>query len=246
QIVSWLKKIYKDQPIPTFEVNKRTVDILYDFVERNEARHMDVSLLIEDAKQKATEYEAETKYLQSLLADRLALSPSRLSRKGTSYLNVLVKSAMILETKDTALVSFFSAINDMTSELYATESKNRKMELELRDRMKKLTEMLVLEKRLREDLEKTEKYLAFEDAKAEYEYQKIQFLKDKSLDFKIRIKAAEEQLAATGLDESLTHESLVNLAEDLAQLRRETVPLKKKLQAYLDLPPVIIFSTILL
>ncbi|KAM6329192.1 HAUS augmin-like complex subunit 1 isoform 2-T2 [Alca torda] len=198
---------------------------------------MDVSLLIEDMKQKATEYEAEAKYLQSLLAESLALSPSGLSSKGTSYLNVLVNSAVILETKDTSLVSFFCAINDMTSELYATESKNRKMELELGDRMKKLTEALMLEKKIREDLEKTEKYLEFEKAKAQFEDQKIKFLSDKSMDFKIRIKAAEEELTARGLDKSLTHESLVNLSEELAKLRQETVPVKKKLQSYLDLPP---------
>ncbi|NWU56363.1 HAUS1 protein, partial [Dromas ardeola] len=213
QIALWLKKIYGNQPIPAFEVNKRTVDILYDLAERNEARDMDVSLLIEDMKQKATEYEAEAKYLQGLLAESLALSLSRLSSKGTSYLSVLVNSATILETKDTSLASFFCAINDMTSELHATESKNRKMELELRDRMKKLTEALLLEKQIREDLEKTEKYLEFEKAKAEYQSQKMKFLKDKSKDLKIRIKAAEEQLTATGLDKSLTHESLVNLSK---------------------------------
>ncbi|NXG92451.1 HAUS1 protein, partial [Stercorarius parasiticus] len=191
QIALWLKKIYRNRPIPAFEVNKRTVDILYDLAKRNEARDMDVSLVIEDMKQKATEYEAGAKYLQGHLAESLALSLSGLSSKGTSYLNVLVNSAMILETKDTSLVSFFCAINDMTSELYATESENRKMELELTDRMKKLSEVLMLEKQILEDLEKTEKYLEFRKAKTEYQSQRIKFLRDKSKDFKIRIKAAE-------------------------------------------------------
>ncbi|XP_063175456.1 HAUS augmin-like complex subunit 1 isoform X2 [Chroicocephalus ridibundus] len=237
RIALWLKKIYKNQPIPAFEANKRTVDILYDLAERNEARDRDVSLLIEDMMQKATEYEAEAKYLQGLLGESLALSPSSLSSKGTSYLDVLVNSAMILETKDTSLVSFFCAINDMTSELYATELKNRQMELELKDRMKKLTGALMLEKQIREDLEKTEKYLELEMSKAEYQSQKIKFLTDKSKDFKVRIKAAEDQLTATGLHKSLTHESLMSLSEELAQLQQETAPVKKKLQSYLDLPP---------
>ena len=42
-------------------------------------------------------------YLQGLLAESLDLSPSSLSSKGTSDLNVLVNSAMTLETKDTSL-----------------------------------------------------------------------------------------------------------------------------------------------
>ncbi|XP_054042315.1 HAUS augmin-like complex subunit 1 isoform X2 [Rissa tridactyla] len=224
RIALWLKKIYKNQPIPAFEANKRTVDILYDLAERNEARDRDVSLLIEDKMQKAKEYEAEAKYLQGLLAESLALSLSSLSSKGTSYLDVLVNSAMILETKDTSLVSFFYAINDMTSELYATESKNRQMELELKDRMKKLTGALMLEKQIREDLEKTEKYLEFEMSKAEYQSQKTKFLKDKSKDFKVRIKAAEDQLTATGLHKSLTHESLMSLSEPTREFPWDKCP----------------------
>ncbi|NXE10398.1 HAUS1 protein, partial [Lophotis ruficrista] len=213
QVTLWLKKMYGNQPIPQYEVNARTVDILYELAECNEARDKDVSLLIEDMKQKAAEYEAETNYLQGILTETLDLSLSSLSGKGVSDLNVLVNSAMALETKDTSLTSFFCAINDMTSELYATESKNREMELELSDIRNKLTAALILEKRLEEDLKKTEELLEVEKAKADSRARNLKFLKDKSEDLKIRIKAAEEQLAATGLDQSLTHEALVSLSE---------------------------------
>ncbi|KAK4811297.1 hypothetical protein QYF61_023349 [Mycteria americana] len=138
KVTLWLKKIYGNQPIPQYEVNARTVDILYELVECNEARDGDVSLLIEDMKQKG------------LLAESLDLSLSSLSSEGTSYLNVLVNSAMTLETKDASLASCFCAINDMTSELFETESKNREMEWELTNTRKKLTAVLMLEKRLEE------------------------------------------------------------------------------------------------
>nr|XP_009664442.1 PREDICTED: HAUS augmin-like complex subunit 1 [Struthio camelus australis] len=237
QVTLWLKKILGDQPIPQYEVNARTIDILYELAEHSEARDRDVSLLIDDRKQKAAEYEAEANYLQDLLTESLDFSLTSLSSEGTSYLNELVNSAMTLETKDTSLVSFISAINDLTSDLHATESKNREMELELTSIRKKLTAALVLEKRLQEDLKKTEEHLEVEKAKAESRSQNLKFLKDKSEDFKIRIKAAEEQLSATGLDQSLTHQSLVSLSEKLAELEQEIVPLKKKLESYLDLTP---------
>ncbi|XP_067172180.1 HAUS augmin-like complex subunit 1 isoform X2 [Apteryx mantelli] len=188
-------------------------------------------------KQKAAEYEAEANYLQDLLTESLDFSLTSLSSEGTGYLNELVNSAMTLETKDTSLASFISAINDLTWDLYDTESKNREMELELISIKKKLTAALVLEKRLQEDLKKTEEHLEVEKAKAESRSQNLKFLKDKSEDFKIRIKAAEEQLSATGLDQSLTHQSLVNLSEKLAELEQEIVPLKTKLESYLDLTP---------
>uniref|UniRef100_A0ACB8ENW4 Uncharacterized protein n=1 Tax=Sphaerodactylus townsendi TaxID=933632 RepID=A0ACB8ENW4_9SAUR len=49
--------------------------------------------------------------------------------------------------------------------------------------------------------------------------------------------AGEEQLSVTGMDPSLTHESLVSLSEKLAELKKQAAPLKKKLDSYLDLTP---------
>ncbi|XP_042305699.1 HAUS augmin-like complex subunit 1 isoform X2 [Sceloporus undulatus] len=196
-----------------------------------------MALLIEDMKQKAAEYESDGTYLQDLLTESLNLSFSSLSKVSTSYLNNLVDIALALETKDTSLASFIPAINGLTSDLYAAESKNKDMELELSNLRKKLTSALVLEKRLQDDLMKTEKLLVVEKAKAESRTQNMKFLKDKSEDMKFRIKAAEEQLSASGLDASLTHESLVNLSEKLAEIKKEAAPLKKKLESYLDLTP---------
>ncbi|KGL87740.1 HAUS augmin-like complex subunit 1, partial [Charadrius vociferus] len=207
------KKIYGNEPIPEYKVSARTIDILYDLAECTEARARDVSLLIEDTKQKAAEYEAEANYIQDILRESLDLSPSSLSSEGTSYLNVLVNSAVILETKDTSLASFFYAINDMTSELYATESENREMELELSNIRKQRTAALMLEKQLEEDLKKAEELVELENAKADSRSQNLKFLRQKSEHLKMKIQASEEQLAAAGWDQSLTHESLVSLSE---------------------------------
>ncbi|XP_063151937.1 HAUS augmin-like complex subunit 1 isoform X1 [Candoia aspera] len=237
QVASWLKKTFGDQPIPPYEADARTVDILYELAERNESRDGDVSLLTEDMKQKAAEYESDGRFLQELLMESLNLSVSSLSKAGTSYLNNLVDIALALETKDTSLASFIPAINDLTSDLYAAESKNKDLELELSNLRRKLTSVLVLEKRLQDDVMKTEDLLIVERAKADGRTQNMKFLKEKSEDIKFRIKSAEEQLSASGLDASLTHESLVTLSEKLAELKKQAVPLKKKLESYLDLTP---------
>ncbi|NXL89214.1 HAUS1 protein, partial [Alectura lathami] len=213
QVTSWLKKIFEKEPIPQYEVNAQTVDILYDLAECIEERDRDASLLIEDMEQMAAEYEADAHYLESLLTESLGLLPSSLSKEGAAHLETLVDSAMILETKDTSITSFFCAINDMTFELYDTELENREMERELTIIKKKLTASLALEKKLEEDLEKAEKHLEVQQAKDESRSQKLAFLKEKSEDLKIRIKAAEDQLSARGLDQSLTHQSLVSMSE---------------------------------
>uniref|UniRef100_A0A2I3TEB4 Uncharacterized protein n=1 Tax=Pan troglodytes TaxID=9598 RepID=A0A2I3TEB4_PANTR len=55
-IAVWLEKIFgPDHPIPQYEVNPRTTEILHHLSEHNR----DVYLVIEDLKQKASEYQSE-------------------------------------------------------------------------------------------------------------------------------------------------------------------------------------------
>ncbi|NXB21588.1 HAUS1 protein, partial [Rhagologus leucostigma] len=237
QVTLWLKKIYGDMPVPKYEVNERTVDILHEVMEFNEESDRDVSLLIEDMKDRATKYEAEAKYWQDILGESLGLSLGSLSQEAATALNDLVESAMALEVEDTSLTSFYSAINYMSSELFKTKSENREMELKLKTLTEKLTSALMLEKQLDEDIEKIEESQKAENAKAESRSKNLKFLEDKSEDLKIRIRDAQKKLIATGLDQSLTHEALVKASEELAALRKEIEPLKKEVKSYHDLPP---------
>ncbi|KAK2506215.1 hypothetical protein MC885_013974 [Smutsia gigantea] len=246
QVAVWLKKIFGDQPIPQYEVNPRTTEILHHLSERNRVRDRDVYLVIEDLKQKASEYESEDS--EGIKQKIKFVEPynkytvkfcffSFLSSTGSRYLTALVDSAVALETKDTSLASFIPAVNNLTSDLFHTKSKNEEIKLELTKLEKNLTATLVLEKCLQEDLKKAELHLSVERAKVDHRLQNMGFLKAKSEEFKFGIRAAEEQLSARGMDASLSHQSLVALSEKLAELKRQTVPLKKKLESYLDLMP---------
>ncbi|XP_054100121.2 HAUS augmin-like complex subunit 1 isoform X3 [Callithrix jacchus] len=239
KVAAWLKKIFGDHPIPQYEVNPRTTEILYHLSERNRLQDRDVYLVIEDLKQKASEYESEgrvsrcrpgwsavvpsSKYLQDLLMESVNFSPANLSSTSSRYLNALVDSAVALETKDTSLASFIPAVNDLTSDLFRTKSKSEEIKIELEKLEKNLTATLVLEKCLQEDLKKAELHLSTERAKVDHRRQNMDFLKAKSEEFRFRIKAAEEQLSARGMDASLSHQSLVALSENpsLAQVKIE-------------------------
>ena len=61
QVQTWLSAVLGEQPVPQFEVNTRTVEILYQLAVASEVRCKDTSLLIEDFKQKASEYHADSK-----------------------------------------------------------------------------------------------------------------------------------------------------------------------------------------
>lgn len=237
KVTQWLSNIFGDQPIPHYEVNTRTTEILYQLAECSEARCRDVVLLTEDLKQKAAEYGTEGSYLQELLLEGVGLSSSSLSKTASSYLNALEGSAMALNTKDTSLASYVPAMNDLTADILATEKKNQEMDHELTVLRKKLTSALVLRKSLQEDLSKTEENQAVEKARAENRLQNMDFFKAKSEDLKFRIKAAENQLSASRMEPSLSHQALLDLSEKLAKLKQETIPMKKKLESFLDLTP---------
>ncbi|KAM9329086.1 HAUS augmin-like complex subunit 1 [Gastrophryne carolinensis] len=237
KIIMWLKKMFGDKALPPYEVNTRTVEILYQLAEWNEARDKDLTLVMEDQKLKTAEIKAEATYLQELLSDSLGPSYSNLSRMGNTYLNQLVDSCLALEIKDSSLTSYIPAVNELSSELVAIEANNQELELELINLRKKLTNALVLEKSLEQDLRKAEEQCSLEKAKVEIRSQNMKKLKDKSEEYKYKIQAAKDQLSAAGLEDSLTHRSLVSLSETLTELKAQSTATKEKLKSYLDLAP---------
>ncbi|XP_053313945.1 HAUS augmin-like complex subunit 1 [Spea bombifrons] len=237
KIVAWLRKMYGDRPVPQYEVNSRNVEILYQLAEWNETRDRDLSLVTQDLKQKSAEVQAEAKCLQDLLTDSLGPSYMNLSRMGNNYLNQLVDSCLALELKDSSLASYIPAVNELSAELVAIEASNEEMELELTNLRKKLTEALVLEKSLEEDLKKAEEQCNFEKVKVDVRSQNMKKLKDKSEEYKYKIQAAKDQLAAAGMEDSLSHRCLVSLSETLSGLKEESTATKEKLKSYLDLTP---------
>ncbi|NXC91456.1 HAUS1 protein, partial [Cercotrichas coryphoeus] len=191
QVTLWLRKLYQNVPVPWYEVNERTVDILYEIMECNEERDRDVMLLIEDMKDRAAKYEAEADYWQDILRESLDLSELSLSQEALADFNDLVESALELEVDDTSLTSFYSAITCMTSELHKTRSKNQEMELQLKTLRKKLTAALTMEKKLKEDVEKIKESQEAERIRAETRSKNLTFLGLKTEDLKIKIKEAE-------------------------------------------------------
>ncbi|NWV02162.1 HAUS1 protein, partial [Ptilonorhynchus violaceus] len=237
QVTLWLKKIYGDVPVPWYEVNERTVDILHEVMECNEESDRDASLVIEDMEDQVAKYEAEGDYWQDVLTEGLGLSVGSLSQETLMVLTDLVESALELDVKDTSLTSFFCAINNTTSELFELRSKNQEMERKLKTIRKKLTSAMMMENQLQEDVKKLEESQKVENAKSESRSKNLTFLRNKSEDMKIRIKDAEEKLIATGLDRSLTHDALMELSEEVTALHKKLEPLKKEVKAYHDLPP---------
>lgn len=237
KVKSWLSSVFGDQPVPEFEVNTRTVDILYQLAQSSEARCSDTALLIEDLKQKAAEYQAEGVHFQDVLVQGVGLSCASLSKVSTDYLSALVDNAMVLGVRDTSLCSFMPAINNHTNVLLEAEKSNRRLERELMTLRKRLSTTLVLRNDLQEDINKTVRAQAVESAKAEERLLNMDFVTTKAKELSNRRERAEAQFASRNMDESLTHQAIVQLSEEVTALKNEIIPLNKKLEPYMDLSP---------
>ena len=63
QVQNWLDSLYAGKPVPNFEKNERTIDLLYQLMITNLARDHDTQLIVQDYHQKAAEYSAEGVFL---------------------------------------------------------------------------------------------------------------------------------------------------------------------------------------
>ncbi|XP_073407614.1 HAUS augmin-like complex subunit 1 isoform X1 [Dendrobates tinctorius] len=236
KIDMWLQAVFGNRLVP-YEVNFHTVELLYQLMEWNEMRNKDLSLVLEDHKLKTAEIKTEAQSIQNLLRESLGPSYGDLSRMGNTYLNQLVDGCMTLEVKDSSLCSYIPAVNELSAELVAIESGNQELESELRNLKKKLTNAILMEKSLKQDLKKAEEQCNVEKAKVEVKVQNLKKLKVKSEEYKYKIQTAKDELSAARMEDSLTHRSLVSLCESLTELQEQSTATKEKLKSYLDLAP---------
>ncbi|XP_069483005.1 HAUS augmin-like complex subunit 1 isoform X4 [Ambystoma mexicanum] len=198
KILAWLKQKLGDKPISPYEVNTQTTDILFHLAECNESRDKDVSLVIEDLKLKTKETEATANYLKELLLDTVGPSFTSLTRSGSSYMNELVESALLLEIKDTSL---------------------------------------------ERDLAKAEHECASQHDQVASRISFLPFLTKKNDEMKSRIRIAETILNDRKREYPLvTHQSLEDLSKKLESLQAESVPMREKLESFLDLSPNLVIA----
>ncbi|XP_034034207.1 HAUS augmin-like complex subunit 1 isoform X2 [Thalassophryne amazonica] len=237
EVNTWLSTVFGDQPVPQFEVTTRTVDILYQLAQCSGARCSNTALLTDDLKQKASEYQADGGHLQDVLLQGVGLSYASLPKPTADHFNALVASAMVLGVRDTSLCSFIPAVNNLTNEVLEAEKTCRTLDRELRTLRKRLGATLMLRGSLQEDISKTVKVQEVESAKMEERLLNMDFVKAKSKELNQRRERAEDQLLSRSMDKSLTHQAIVQLSGEVAALKQEIIPLKKKLEPYLDLSP---------
>ncbi|XP_061607704.1 HAUS augmin-like complex subunit 1 [Phyllopteryx taeniolatus] len=231
----WLAAAFGDEAVPPFEMNARTVNILEQLARSSEASCSRADLLAQDRKHKAAEYRADGAHLHDVLVQSLGVSYASLSESCADYLASLVDIAAVLATRDTSLYSLMPALNRLTDELLEAEKSERKLDRRLLVLGKKLSDTMVLGGQLQADVSKTRQAQAAESAKVEERMLNMDFLEAKAKEIRTRREGQEAQLASRNMKEPLSHQALVRLSEEVNALKTEIVPLKKKLEPFLDL-----------
>ncbi|CAM9410245.1 unnamed protein product [Lampetra planeri] len=262
EVREWLSQVLGEQPMPPFEDSVHTVELLHSLMQQHREHDRCNALLLDDYKQKSLEYQLEAECLQQLLMDAVGVSPSALSSSGTSSLQAIVQSAMVLELNSTSesrcsqcpmrregwprsyfkniwimLNIFMQAISELKAEAEEVRVEKEAEERLVERLARKAAAAFTQQEQLKLDLARVEQDAEVENAKKERHLQLTDFLQRKSVDYRVQIKSAQVKLAASGVDPSLYHQSLVTKGEELTKLKQKVSTLKAELNIYKDLPP---------
>ncbi|XP_045215596.2 HAUS augmin-like complex subunit 1 [Mercenaria mercenaria] len=236
EVQIWLEKIFGDQSVPSYELNQFTVSVLYNLMHRNEQKEKDCQLLIEDLRQKAEEYNVESRRIENIL-QCINLTAASLSQSGLMSLRTLANLALSLQTKDASDTSFLLALQHLEDEIRRTEESRRAQQKILNSLVQKTKTAVLKYSALKKALEDLERKSVEEQPEMEKHARDTQFIRVKAKEYKSQVQKLEGVLEKSGADPSIYHGSLVQRAEDFEKLKQEIVPMKKKLDSYNGLPP---------
>ncbi|XP_012693518.2 HAUS augmin-like complex subunit 1 [Clupea harengus] len=238
EVSEWLKVVLEETQVAWFEVNMRTVDVLYKLSKDSEQRGREIGRLVEDIKQKTGECKADGAYHQKVLHSALGEdASSEILKPMSRCLNSLECMAIGFKMKDTKLASFLATTNNETKVLLEEEQENRELQKKMRNLEEKRTEVLNSQKCLLKNISKLQKAQEVEFMETEERLLNKNFMENKYQEMSSRVRSAEEKLASRDVAWSLTHHCIQEISEQLSVLKQEMDPLKRKLQAYYGLPP---------
>ncbi|XP_033634493.1 HAUS augmin-like complex subunit 1 [Asterias rubens] len=236
EVRAWLERAFAGAPIPQYEINKRTMEILHGLMVKNQERDQEAQIVMEDCQQKTEEYHAEAVRLAGILQS-VGLSATSLSQSGNVSLRTLASVAQTLGIKDASTSSYLLATMEMSRVAMETD--------EARQKEKRLSEQLFTKTKaalikcntLKKALQALEDQAEYQGPELEKKGQQAGVLNSKAREYTSQLHQLQAQLDQSSVEPSLYHQSLVKLSEELAALNTELAPLKSKLDSYHNLPP---------
>lgn len=236
EVQNWLEGLFGGDPVPQFEINPRTVEILHGIMRKNQQQDNAASILVEDHQQKAKEYSVETERMSNILK-KIGLSPGSLSQSGTASLRNLTNVALLLDTKDASNSSLLLALSE-SAQVPRRIQEAHKMEQKMSSELTAKTKTgLIRANALKKALDALEERSKYQGPELEKKAKQAGFLQSKGQEYKNRIHELKNELKLSGADPALLHRTLVRKADGLKELRTKLHPIRAKLDSYQELPP---------
>ena len=233
-VIEWLSGKY--EKIPPFEVNNKTIEILYNLAQKNLKRNKMMQEMIDDLNKRSDEYIEEGNKTQKVLR-MVGLSNDFLLKKGIQGHKMISSLALSLGLKDVGNTSILLAIEELFEELESKQEQKEKMEKIHRNlteiskkQLERLNEMQILEKEYSN--QQSSQMIAKKTKQKSVEY-----LENKKREYENTLDQLKQSIHTSQFNPELMHKKLLNIYEELIKIQKESVPIHNVLSAYKDLPP---------
>ncbi|XP_060085907.1 HAUS augmin-like complex subunit 1 [Ylistrum balloti] len=236
EIQVWLENVFGGESVPSYELNKTTIHVLYNLMKKNRSMDEDTQLVIADLRQKTQEYNAEAGRLERVLKG-VSITSSVLSQSGIMSVRNLANVALLLQIKDISDTNYMLALQALQDELYKTEEIYCQEQTILQDLRDKTKTALQKYNTIKRSLAMLQQEAKSQQPQMEGKAKETVFSRSKAKEYKEKISQLQKVLSSTGVDSSIYHRELVHKSEELQKLKDQMAPLKAKLQTYHSLPP---------
>jgi len=261
-VIRWLESKYRNKSeIPSFELNESTLAILYQLAITNERRNRAQRIIIENNFEIMEQYRSEATRLHALL-ERMGFSemasPVNLSDSSTSKRShdVVISCSLLETVAYLAKVAVELDVKDpsLSSLLLALDNSSARLRNVLEERQRECTESKQLSEKIQEQMEILESWQNILSTlnqqreqhlkEMEMRTQNISYLEAKAIEYEEILKTLKEEVQNSGVTPNVYHRSLVQLSDELRNLKRSIEPKLSLLQSYNELPPDISLAKI--
>ncbi|XP_067119302.1 HAUS augmin-like complex subunit 1 isoform X2 [Centruroides vittatus] len=232
EIHNWLKTIYQNENIPTFEINNRTLNILSSIMIRCQEKEKHSQIIMNYLKNSAAEYNIAAEKLSKILQQVKINLHTQLH----SDISGLALVASVLKLKNTSLSSFIhemERIFEETSKISETHKDESKISGKLSsDSIAMQQKLQQLERELQEAEEWWKENLPEIHNNKKYS----SFLKSKVKEYDKELNHLEKYLQKMQIDPNIYHSTLVKKSESIKEMKEKLNTVQMKLQCMANLP----------
>ncbi|XP_023226124.1 HAUS augmin-like complex subunit 1 [Centruroides sculpturatus] len=232
EIHNWLKIIYQNENIPTFEINNRTLNILASIMTRYQEKEKHSQIIMNYLKNSAAEYNITAEKLSKILQQVKINLHTQLH----SDISGLALVASVLNLKNTSLSSFIHEMERIFEET-AKISETRKDESKISGKLS--SDSIAMQQKLQQlerELQEAEKW--WQDNLPEIHNNKkySSFLKSKVKEYDKELNHLEKYLQKMQIDPNIYHSTLVKKSESIKEMKEKLNTVQMKLQCMANLP----------